>query len=82
MFSIRRNVKCVFLEVQDCERRTADNEKYNGDIVSYNGFNDANVARRVSLGMGAISQIFAVLNEISLGYQFIEIGLILRDSIL
>jgi hypothetical protein len=77
-----RNVKCVFLEVQDCEMRTADNEKYIGDIVSYNGSNDANVARRVSLGMGALSQIFAVLNEISLGYQFIEIGLILRDSIL
>ena len=68
-----RNVKCVFLEVQDCVMRTADNEKYIGDIVSYNGSNDANVARRVSLGMGALSQIFAVLNEINLGYQFIEI---------
>ena len=32
--------------------------------------------------MGALSQMFTVLNEISLGYQFIEIGLILRDSIL
>ena len=32
--------------------------------------------------MGAISQIFGVLNEISLGYQYIEIGLILRESIL
>ena len=32
--------------------------------------------------MGAISQIFSILNEVSTGYHFMEIGLILRESIL
>ena len=32
--------------------------------------------------MGAISQIFSILNEVSLGYNYVEIGLILRESTL
>ena len=60
----------------------AEQEKYVGDVISNNGSNDANISRRKSIGSGAISQIFSILNEVSLGYQYIEIGLILRDSIL
>jgi hypothetical protein len=39
-------------------------------------------SRRIILGLGAISQIFGILSEITLGYQFIQIGLIMRESIL
>ena len=77
-----QNMKCVFLEVQKSEMKSAENEKYIGDVISQNGSNDANVSRRRSQGIGAISQIFALLNEISLGYHYIEIGLILREAIL
>ena len=62
--------------------KTAENEKYIGDIISHNGSNDANIARRRSLGMGAIAEIFGILHEISLGHHFVEIGLILRESIM
>ena len=62
--------------------REAESERYIGDIISCNGSNDANISRRKSIGMGAISEIFAILNQISLGYQYIEIGLILRESML
>ena len=77
-----KKVNCVFLEVQDCEMRSADSEKYIGDLISSNGSNDINISRRRSQGIGAISQIFSILNEISLGYHYIEIGLILRESVL
>ena len=77
-----RNVRCAFLEVQECEMKEAEEEKYIGDVISYNGSNDGNISKRRSLGTGAISQIFAILNEVSLGFQYIEIGLILRESIL
>ena len=60
----------------------ADNEKYIGDVISSNGSNDANIARRRSVGMGALSQIFSILLEVSLGYQYIEIGVVLRETIL
>ena len=53
-----------------------------GDVISSSGSNEANISRRRSIGIGAISSIFAILNEVSLGYQYIEIGLILRESIL
>ena len=79
---LARNVQCVFLEVQECEMKSADNEKYIGDFISSNGSNDANISRRRCLGMGFISQIFTILNEVSIGNQYVEIGLILRESII
>ena len=75
------NAKCVILEVQDLEMKEGDNEKYVGDIISSSGSNEANISRRRGIGIGAISTLFAILNEVSLGYQYIEIGLILRESI-
>ena len=77
-----RNVKCVFLEVQDEEMMAGDQEKYIGDFISSNGSNVANIPRRRSIGMGAVSQIFTLLNEVSLGNSYVEIGLILRESTL
>ena len=41
-----RNVQCVLLEVQDCEMKRVDNEKYIGDVISSDGSNDANISRR------------------------------------
>ena len=66
------NAKCVYLEVQDSEMRDAEQEKYVGDVISNTGSNDANVSRRKSIGVGALSTIFAILHEVSLGYQYIE----------
>ena len=77
-----RKAKCVNLDVQESQMKDEENEKYIGDVISNGGSNEANISRRRSIGIGAISSIFAVLNEISLGYQYIEIGLILRESIL
>ena len=72
----------VFLEVQDEEMMAGDQEKYIGDVISSNGSNDAKIFRSRSIGMGAVSQLFTVLNEVSLGYIYVEIGLILRESTL
>ena len=68
----------MFLEVQDSEMKSADSEKYIGDVISSSGSNEANISRRRSIGMGAISQIFSILSEISLGKHYIELGLIMR----
>ena len=77
-----RNVKCAFLDVQNSEMRMSGEEKYIGDVISSNGSNDANISRRRSIGIGALSQIFSILNEISYGYQYKEIRLVLRESTL
>ena len=77
-----RNVKCVFLEAQDSEMKSVSDEKYVGDVISSTGSNDANISRRIGVGMAAISQIFGVMHEISLGQNFIEIGLAMREAVL
>ena len=76
--------KSAFMEVQECEMNIADNEKYIGDVISSNanGSNDANIDRRRSVGMGSLSQIFSILLEVSLRYQYIEIRVVLRETIL
>ena len=77
-----RDVQCAFLKVRESDMREALDERYIGDIISGTGSEDANISRRRSIGMGAISEIFVILNQISMGHQYIEIGLILRESIL
>ena len=62
-----KNVNCTLLDVQNSEMRMSREEKYVGDLVSANGSNDPNISRRRSIGIGALSQIFSVLNEISYG---------------
>ena len=68
-----KNVNCTLLDVQNSEMRMSREEKYAGDMVSANGSNDPNISRRRSIGIGALSQIFSVLNDISYGHQYIEI---------
>ena len=75
-------VSCVQLEVQDTDMKQSNTEKYIGDVISADGSNDENIKKRRSQGIGAMAQIFSILSEISLGYHYVEIGLILRESIL
>ena len=46
-----QNVKCVELEVQDSEMRSANEEKYIEDLVSADGSNNANISIRRSQGI-------------------------------
>ena len=46
------------------------------------GKNDRNIAYRVNLGVGAISQIFSTLRQVSLGHYFYDMALVFRDATL
>ena len=57
--------KCVKLHISKEEElgmKSAEEEKYIGDVISSNCSNDPNVSKRRSQGIGAISHIFAILN--------------------
>ena len=60
--------------------KDSDTEKYIGDMISYDGSNDKNITNRRYQGFGTISQIFSMLQVLSLGYHYVRIGLILRES--
>ena len=73
-------VTCVQLKVQDSAMREDTTEKYIGDMVSSDGSNDANIMKRKSQGYGNLSDIFSMIQSVSLGYHYIKIGLIFRET--
>ena len=76
------NVNCSAPRVHKEIMEEVQSDTYLGDIVSNNGKNSLNISSRVSKGLGIISQIFNILEQINFGTHFIEVGLLLRESML
>ena len=55
-------------------------ESYLGDILSSDGKNTKNIKSRISKGIGMISQIINILDEVSFGPFLFEVALLLRES--
>ena len=55
-------------------------DTYLGDIISNDGKNKLNIENRISKGLGIISQIMNILEIVSFGTHYMEIALLLRDS--
>ena len=62
--------------------KKTDSEVYLGEIISSSGSNEKNIANKSNQGVGAVSQIFSSLSQISLGHYYYDIAFIMRDSIL
>ena len=77
----RNKNKCENLKIHEKQMLSTDKQKYLGDMICSSGNNNANIKDRRNTGFSAISQIKAMISEISLGKFCIEIGLIMRDSI-
>ena len=54
---------------------------YLGDVIANNGKNTKNLKKRISHGVGVISQVHNLLEMISFGHHSVEIGLLLRESV-
>ena len=80
----KQNLFCPELHVNNGEEKIkeVDKEKYLGDILSKDGKNDQTIAARKSTGMGIVTQILLMLDEVSLGSHYFEIGLMLREAML
>ena len=61
---------------------TSSDIKYLGDWISSQLDNRKNIENRVNQGISSISQITSMLKQVSLGFYYVEIGLIFRDSML
>ena len=76
--------------------KTAEHETYLGDVICSSGKSEKNISigyvlfilstaywilsNKANYGVGAISQIFSMLSQVSLGHFYFEIALIMRDS--
>ena len=58
-----------------------DEDKYLGDIINSQGKLTRNIEARVSKGIGVISQIMSILNEISLGKHYFEMAILFRNCL-
>ena len=59
-----------------------NSEKYLGDILAVDGTNTKNVESRKAKGIGAVSQILSMLEDISFGPLYFQVAMVLRSSLL
>ena len=71
---------CPDLKVQEIVMKNTKFEKYLGDIISKDGSIDLNIEERYNKGIGIISQVLALLKEITLSSYYFDVGLLLRDT--
>ena len=73
---------CCSKKVHNSIMKTAEFETYLGDVICKSGTNEKNISNKANYGVGAISQIFSMLSQVSLGHFHFEIALIMRDTML
>ena len=71
---------CPVLKVHGTVMETVTEDLYLGDVISGDGKNKKNIEKRISKGLGIISQIMNLLEVICFGHYYIEIALLLRES--
>ena len=76
------NKKCTTLKVHEHEMTDSEKEKYLGDILSTSGKVRLTIEERKNKGFAIVAEILAILSEIPLGKNKIEIGLKLREAML
>ena len=50
------------------------------NILSHDGKNKKNIAKRISKGAGIITQVMLMLDQVSLGEHYVEIALLFREA--
>ena len=73
---------CDALKIDDFSMEEVTVDTYLGDKISSDGRIDVMVKDRVSKGLGALSNIFDILNKVSLGSHYFTIALTLREALL
>ena len=68
-----RNKLCPPLEVHGTPMVEVDHDTYLGDIVSADGKNTRNVRKRISKGIGIISDIMNILEKVTFGEYYFKI---------
>ena len=71
---------CPELKVHGTKIEEVSEDEYLGDVITADGRNTRNVQKRTSRGMGMISEILNLLDILCSGIHYIEIALLLRES--
>ena len=78
----KNNNLCPDLKAHKDNLINADKEKYLGDQISNDGENKSNISERKGKGIGIVSQIMSLLDDICLGKYYFQTAVKLRESYL
>ena len=78
----RQKRDCPALKVHGTKMQEVKDDRYLGDILSYDGKNTKNIRDRIAKGIGIIANLFNLLDTISFGQFYFEIAVLLRNSML
>ena len=73
---------CLVLKAHETDIERRESTVYLGDSIENNASNKQTIDKRRNSGVSAISEIFALVDEESIGYYYFEVLITLRDSIL
>ena len=73
---------CPQLEVHGSKMVEVNEDTYLGDIISSDGKNSKNIKKRISKGIGIISDIMNILEKVTLGKYFFSTAKLLRESMI
>ena len=76
------NKFCPRLKVHETLMQQVTEVKYLGDIISHDGKNRLNIKSRISEGIGSITQIFNILDNVNFGPHVFETAILLRESVI
>ena len=72
---------CPALKVHNTIMESVKEDTYLGDLISSDGKNTKNIDKRISKGIGIITQILHLLESVSLGNHYMEIAMLFREAI-
>ena len=78
----KNHEKCTALQVHGTLMEDVKTDTYLGDVISSDGKNTENIKKRVLKGLGIVTQILNLMEKVNFGEHFIEIGLLLRETML
>ena len=79
----KKKSECLInLKVHNGEMMKADNCAYLGDRISTDGSLDLTIEERRQKGVGLVTQISGMVNQLSLGHFYFKIGFMLRNCII
>ena len=76
-----KNATCPIRKVHDTTMENVQEDTYLGDVISCDGRNTKNIKKRISKGLGIITEILHLLEMVSLGEHFIEIATLFREAL-
>ena len=76
------HLNCPKFKVHESDMKTAESEKYLGDIIDKSGSIQATIQSRKSKGQGITTEIMSILDEVPLGKHRVDEAFKLREEML